>query len=63
MTANHPDIANGSPKALSDEKLQKHFDSLVTYYKENGTLPELGKGFGPAGKGIGAHGPRGGRGE
>ena len=59
MTANHPDIANGSPKALSDEKLQKHFDSLVTYYKENGTLPEMGKGFGPAGKGMGGHGPRG----
>jgi hypothetical protein len=59
MVTNHPDMSNGSPKALSDEKLQKHFDSLVTYYKENGTLPEMGKGFGPAGKDMGGHGPRG----
>ncbi len=63
MAANHPDMANGSPKALSDEKLQKHFDALVEYYKTNGQLPEMGKGFGPAGKGMGGHGPRGGHGE
>jgi hypothetical protein len=59
MAANHPDMGNGSPKALSDEKLQKHFDALVEYYKTNGKLPEMGKGFGPAGKGMGGHGPRG----
>lgn len=62
MTLNHPNMGNDVPKA-SDDKLQKHFDTLVAYYKKNGTLPEIGKGFGPAGKGMGGHGPRGGRGE
>lgn len=59
MVANHPDMGNDSPKALSDEKLQKHFDTLVEYYKTNGKLPEMGKGFGPVGKGMGEHGIRG----
>lgn len=63
MIANHPDMADKAPEAPSDEKLQKHFNTLVEYYKTNGKLPEMGKGFGPAGKGIGGHGPRGGRGE
>lgn len=51
MASNHPGMENNTPKALSDEKLQKHFDTLVEYYKTNGKLPEMGKGFGPAGKG------------
>ncbi len=59
MLANHPGISDDAPKALSDEKLQKHFNTLVEYYKTNGKLPEMGKGFGPAGKGMGGHGPRG----
>lgn len=63
MVANHPGMDGNAPKALSDEKLQKHFETLVEYYKTNGKLPEMGKGFGPAGKGMGGHGPRGGRGE
>lgn len=42
MFANHPDIPNDAPKALSDEKLQKHFDRLVEYYTENGKLPDVG---------------------
>lgn len=63
MIASHPDMGE-APKALSDEKLQKHFDSLVAYYAENGKLPEMGKGFGPMGGGkggkwMGGHGPRG----
>lgn len=53
MLANHPDMPTDAPKALSDEKLQKHFDSLVEYYTENGKLPEMGKGFGPMGGGKG----------
>lgn len=59
--AGHPDMPTDAPKALSDEKLQKHFDSLVAYYKTNGKLPEMGKGFGPMGGGkggMGGHGPR-----
>lgn len=59
MLANHPVISDDAPKVLSDEKLQKHFNILVEYYKTNGKLPEMGKGFGPAGKGMGEHGPRG----
>lgn len=59
MAIDHPNMGNDVPKALSDEKLQKHFDTLVEYYKTNGKLPEIGKGFGPGGKGIGGHGPRG----
>lgn len=60
MLDNHPGMDNDAPKALSDDKLQKHFDALVKYYTENGKLPEMGKGFGPAGKGMmGGHGPRG----
>lgn len=60
MLANRPDMGD-APRALSDEKLQKHFDSLVEYYAENGKLPEMGKGFGPMGGGkggMGGHGPR-----
>lgn len=60
MLASHPDMGD-APRALSDEKLQKHFDSLVEYYAENGKLPEMGKGFGPMGGGkggMGGHGPR-----
>jgi hypothetical protein len=52
MIANHPHMGNDALKALSDEKLQKHFDTLVTYYKTNGKLPEVGKGFGPMGGGM-----------
>lgn len=52
MTLNHPNMGNDAPKALSDEKLQKHFSTLVEYYKKNGTLPEMGMGYGPAGKGM-----------
>jgi len=52
MVANHPHMGDDAPKALSDEKLQKHFDTLVAYYKANGTLPEMGKGFGPMGGGM-----------
>ncbi len=63
MAANHPGMESDTPKALSNERLQKHFDTLVEYYKTNGKLPDIGKGFGPAGKGMGGHGPRGGRGE
>ena len=64
MLANHPDMPTDAPKALSDEKLQKHFDSLVAYYKTNGELPEMGKWFGPMGGGMkggkmGGHSPRG----
>lgn len=51
MLANHPDMPTDAPKALSDEKLRKHFDSLVEYYTENGKLPEMGKWFGPMGGG------------
>ncbi len=40
MFANRPGVDGDAPKALSDEKLQKHFDSLVEYYKTNGQLPE-----------------------
>lgn len=63
MLANHPDMPTDAPKA-TDEKLQKHFDSLVAYYKTNGKLPEMGKGFGPMGGGMkggkmGGHSPRG----
>lgn len=63
MLASHPDMPTDAPKA-TDEKLQKHFDSLVAYYKTNGKLPEMGKGFGPMGGGMkggkmGEHGPRG----
>lgn len=62
--AGHPDMPTDAPKALSDEKLQKHFDSLVAYYKTNGKLPEMGEGFGPMGGGMkggkmGGHSPRG----
>lgn len=61
MLANHSDMVR---PALSDEKLQKHFDSLVKYYTENGKLPEMGKGFGPMGGGMkggkmSGHSPRG----
>lgn len=42
MLAGHPDMPNDAPKALSDEKLQKHFDRLVEYYTENGKLPDVG---------------------
>jgi hypothetical protein len=64
MVAEHPGMEDVAPKALWDEKLQKHFDSLVAYYKTNGKLPEMGKGFWPMGGGMmGAkwmgHGPRG----
>ena len=64
MLANHPDMPTDTPKALSDEKLQKHFDSLVAYYKTNGKLPEMAKGFGPMGGGMkggkmGGQSPRG----
>lgn len=59
MLANNPGMSDKAPKALSDEKLQKHFNTLVEYYKTNGKLPEMGRGFGPAGKGMGEHGPRG----
>jgi len=41
MLANYPDMTD-APKALSDEKLQKHFESLVEYYTENGKLPDVG---------------------
>ncbi len=50
MEANHPNKDDNAPKALSDAQLQKHFNSLVEYYKKNGKLPEMGNGFGPAGK-------------
>lgn len=66
MVANHPGTDDGkAPKALSDAQLQKHFNTLVEYYKTNGKLPEMGKGFGPMGKWMmgekwmGGHGPRG----
>jgi len=59
MIDHHPEMDTDAPKALSDEKLQKHFDTLVEYYKTNGKFPEMGKGFGPAGKGMGGHGIRG----
>ena len=61
MIKNHPGMDNDAPKTLSEDKLQKHFDALVKYYTENGKLPEMGQGFGPAGKGMmmGGHGPRG----
>lgn len=39
--AGHPDMGQ-APKALSDEKLRKHLDSLVEYYTENGKLPDVG---------------------
>lgn len=61
--ANHPGMWDATPKVLSDDKLQKHFDSLVESYKVNGELPEMGKGFGPMGWGKlmgGMRGPRGG---
>ena len=60
MVVEHPGMGNMAPKALSDEKLQKHFDTLVEYYKTNGALPEMGQDFGPmGGKWMGGHGPRG----
>lgn len=67
MVANHPGMEGDAPKALSDEKLQKHFDTLVEYYKTNGKLPEIGKGM-MEGKWLEMpfrhfSGPRGGRGE
>lgn len=40
--AGHPDMPTDAPKALSDEKLRKHFDSLVEYYTENGKLLDVG---------------------
>lgn len=52
MLASHPGMVD-APKGLSDDKLQKHFDSLVAYYKANGKLPEMGKGFGPMGGNMG----------
>lgn len=51
MVANHSGTDDAkAPKALSDAQLQKHFNTLVEYYKANGKLPEMGKGFGPIGK-------------
>lgn len=61
--ANHPWFGNADDKTPSDDSLQKRFDTLVEYYKTNGKLPEMGKGFGPMGEGRGmwgARGPRGG---
>ena len=53
---------DSAPEAPSDAKLQEHFNKLVEYYKTNGKLPEMRKGFGPmGGKGIGVHGPHMGR--
>jgi len=52
MVAEHPGMEDVVPKALWDEKLQKHFDTLVEYYKTNGKLPEIGKGFWPMGGGM-----------
>jgi hypothetical protein len=52
MASNHPGMGNDTPKALSNEKLQKHFDTLVEYYKTNGKLPEMGKGFGACREGV-----------
>ena len=48
--AGNPNTDDDAPKALSDAQLKKHFNTLVEYYKANGKLPEMGKGFGPAGK-------------
>lgn len=50
MAANNSNKDDDAPKALSDAQLKKHFNTLVEYYKANGKLPEMGKGFGPAGK-------------
>lgn len=52
------------PKAVDDSKLQSHFNELVEYYKTNGKLPEMGKGFkfGPGMGGMKGHsGRRGGK--
>lgn len=62
MVANHPEMGDKAPKALSDEMLQKHFNTLVEYYKTNGKLPDVGGpgfgGHGMSGK-MGGHTPRG----
>lgn len=70
MIANHPNKDGDAPKAPTDAELQKHFTTLVDYYKTNGKLPDMGgPGSGPMGKWMkgdkwmGGHGPRGGRGE
>lgn len=65
MDANHqrPDVDNHT---RSDAQIQKHFDTLVVYYKANGKLPDVGGlGFGHiAGEGkrvggkMGKYGPR-----
>lgn len=64
MVANHP--GDDAPKAPTDAELQKHFTTLVDYYKTNGKLPDVGgPGSGPMGKWMkgdkwmGGHGPRG----
>lgn len=66
MDATHPH-PDGDTQAPSDGQLQKHFDKLVSYYKANGKLPDVGgPGFGRmGGEGrmmggkMGGHGPRG----
>lgn len=66
MDVNRPTDANETPKVPTDAQLQKHFDTLIEYYKTNGSLPDVGPGFGGkgmggmmGGKGMGGHGPRG----
>lgn len=50
MVANHPGN-DDAPKAPTDAELQKHFTTLVEYYKTNGKLPDVGgPGSGPMGK-------------
>jgi hypothetical protein len=51
MDANHPNGDSADRPASTDTKLQEHFTKLVEYYKTNGKLPEMGKGFGPMGGG------------
>ena len=45
MEASHPDKDGDARPTPTDAQLQKQFDTLVSYYKTNGKLPDIGPGF------------------
>jgi len=51
MDANRPNKNGNARPSPTDAQLQKQFDTLVSYYKTNGKLPDVGPGFG-GGRGM-----------